>query len=64
MKCIDCVHWEPSKFNAHCLPEDHTGICSEIENKIDIDLQAGLDGALIRQIETGCNFYCAAFEPK
>lgn len=63
MRCRDCEHWEPSDCNRQFLPDDHIGVCKEIEDKIEVTLRTGWDGGYVDYIETNCNFFCAEFNP-
>ncbi len=64
MKCRECKHWIPEKFNSQLLPDDHTGKCEEIMGALDVEIISGPNGACIESIEVAQDFFCARFESK
>lgn len=63
MKCEECKHWTQTTFY------DYNGVvndgkCSEIRDKVDIDIHYGWDGGYINYIETESDFGCTLFKKK
>lgn len=56
IKCSNCCYWSRRS--------DKYGECVVMMGlKVDIILQAGMDGGIVDRVETEEDFFCATFNP-
>ena len=64
MKCSECKFWKRETIynNTH---QSIWGKCDGLPNhRMEIEIDAGWDGGVVRDIETDEDWFCASFEKK
>lgn len=62
--CKNCKYWNMNIQTIGYCPEDQSGFCAQIYDKIDVNIDYGSDGYRVKDIETNIMFGCVLFERK
>jgi hypothetical protein len=60
--CKNCKYWHMNIKTIGYCPEDQSGYCDQIDDKIDVHIYYGLDGGYLESIETNTMFGCVLFK--
>lgn len=57
IRCSNCCNWK------RCLDYEYGECVVMMGRKVDIILQAGMEGGIVDRVETEDDFFCATFNP-
>lgn len=61
--CGNCKHWNQQTFYDY-VGVINDGECTKIHEALDMEVEAGWNGGIVGDIETGSDFGCILFERK